>query len=191
MNRIKTLAFYKRSVFLINPSFQLKFSLIVCSVVVVSTMIYPIIIYDFFNLITQNSPSISSAVLSAKKDMILYLIIIQAVITLLVFIIFIFLTHKIAGPLFKLKNHLNGIREGNPISPLVFRHGDYFQDVSEEITLFLETVANNQENDFEYIDEVADYIDNLTSVVPDDKKPILSEISRRLLDIQSRYKKSL
>lgn len=185
------MAFYKRSVFLINPSFQLKFSLIVCSVVIVSTMIYPIIIYDFFNLLTQNTPSVSSVVASAKKDMIFYLIIIQVVITLLVFIIFIFLTHKIAGPLFKLKNHLIGIREGNPISPLVFRHGDYFQDVSEEISLFLETVANNQENDFEYIDEVADYIDNLSSVVPDDKKPILSEISRRLLAIESRYKKSL
>ena len=185
------MAFYKRSVFLINPGFQIKFSLIVCSIVIVATMIYPFIIYDFFDLIIQNEPSLSSTVLDARKDMILYLGLIQIVITLLVLFIFIFLTHKIAGPLFKLKNHLHSIREGHPISPLTFRQGDYFQDVAEELSLFLETIATNQENDFEYLEEVADYINNLNTVVPDDKKPILSEISRRLLDIQSRYKKSL
>jgi hypothetical protein len=93
------LAFYKRSVFLINPGFQIKFSLIVCSIVIVATMIYPFIIYDFFDLIIQNEPSLSSTVLDARKDMILYLGLIQIVITLLVLFIFIFLTHKIAGPL--------------------------------------------------------------------------------------------
>lgn len=93
--------------------------------------------------------------------------------------------------MYKLKNHLSDIREGKPISQLTFRNGDYFQDVAEEVSLFLETVSSNQENDFQYVDEVSLYIENLSTVVPDDKKPVLNEISRRLLDIKSRYKKSL
>jgi hypothetical protein len=97
----------------------------------------------------------------------------------------------VAGPLYKLKNHLAAIREGEPITPLTFRNGDYFHDVAEEVTLFLDTVVANQENDFQYVDEVSVYLDNLVSVVPDDKKPVLSEISRRLMEIKSRYKKSL
>jgi len=185
------LAFYKRSVFLINPSFQLKFSLIVCSVIVISTLIYPVIIYEFFELISRNNPQIAENIIAAQNDLVFYLIIIQTVITLLVFIVFIFFTHKIAGPLYKLKNHLLEIREGKAISPLTFRDGDYFQDVAEEVSLFLETVSNNQENDFQYVDEISQYINNLSMVVPDDKKPILSEISRRLLEIQSRYKSTL
>lgn len=104
---------------------------------------------------------------------------------------FIFLTHKIAGPLHKLKNHLSKIREGNPITPLTFRNGDHFHDVAEEVSLFLESITLNQETDFGYLDEVAVYIENLVPVVPDDKKPILNEISRRLLDIKSRYKDRL
>jgi hypothetical protein len=191
LNRIKALAFYKRSVFLINPSFQLKFSLIVCSVILISTMIYPIIIYDFFQMVLAANPTAAKNVEAAQNDLIFYLVFIQLVITLLVFLVFIFFTHKIAGPLYKLKNHLTGIREGNAITPLTFRAGDYFLDVAEEVSLFLETVSNNQENDFQYVEEVAQYIDNLSSVVPDDKKPILREISRRLIDIKSRYKKDL
>lgn len=185
------MAFYKRSVFLINPAFQLKFSLIVCSVILVSTFVYPFIIYDFFNLVVASLPNPPELIVDAQKNLITYLVLIQLVITILVFIVFIFITHKIAGPMFKLKNHLAGIREGKSVSPLNFRSGDYFQDVAEEVSLFLETIESNQESDFQYVDEVAQYIDNLSTVVPDDKKPILNEISRRLLDIKSRYKKDL
>lgn len=185
------MAFYKRSVFLVDPSFQLKFSLIVCSVILISTLIYPIIIYDFFQIVTESVPNVSQSIVSAQKNLIFYLVLIQSVITILVFIVFIFFTHKVAGPLYKLKNHLASIREGNEITPLTFRNGDYFHDVAEEVTLFLETIAANQENDFQYVDEISLYIENLSTVVPDDKKPVLNEISRRLLDIKSRYKKSL
>lgn len=91
----------------------------------------------------------------------------------------------------KLKNHLANIRQGQPITPLTFRNGDHFHDVAEEVSLFLETLSMNQESDLQYLDEVALYIENLTPVVPDDKKPVLNEISRRLTEIRSRYKDSL
>jgi hypothetical protein len=177
------LAFYKRSVFLINPSFQLKFSLIVTSLICISNMIYPWFIYDFFT-----GPQTGNL---NPKSVVAFLLIVQFFVSILVMISLIFFTHKIAGPMYKLKKHLNDIREGQPISALTFRNGDYFPDVAEEVTLFLETVSSNQENDFQYVDEVSLYIENLSTVVPDDKKPVLNEISRRLLDIKSRYKKSL
>lgn len=91
----------------------------------------------------------------------------------------------------KLKMHLEAIREGAAITPLSFRNGDHFHDVAEEVTHFLETVAQNQENDFQYLDEVSQFVDNLSPIVPDDKKPILNEISRRLIDISNRYKNNL
>lgn len=185
------MAFYKRSIFLINPSFQLKFSLIVCSIILISTLIYPVIIYDFFKLMVSSIPSVPEKLIAARNELVIYLVFIQIVITLLTFIAFIFITHKIAGPLYKLKNHLANIREGHAITPLTFRTGDHFQDVAEEVTLFLETISANQESDFHYVEEVALYIENLSTIVPDDKKPVLSEISRRLMDIKSRYKNSL
>lgn len=185
------MSLYKRSVFLINPGFQLKFSLIVCFVILIPTLIYPLIIYDFFDLLAKNAPEISAKLASVQTDLVIYLFLVQLVITVIVLIVFIFLTHRIAGPMFKLKSHLTKIREGGPISPLTFRTGDYFHDVAEEVSLFLETIQNNQETDFQYLDEISQYINNLALVVPDDKKPVLSEISRRLLIIEARYKKPL
>lgn len=75
------------------------------------------------------------------------------------------------------------------MSPLTFRQGDHFSDVAEEVSLFLETISQNQENDFLYLDEVSNFIRNLASVIPDDKKPILDEIEHRLNEIKNRYKK--
>lgn len=191
LNRIKALAFYKRSVFLVNPGFQLRFSVMVCSLIFLSSLIYPIILIDFFDEMSRTVPTVSENVLQARNELVLYLAIIQVLFILMVFVLFIFMTHKIAGPLYKLKSHLAAIRHGQSIGPLTFRNGDHFHDVAEEVSLFLETISLNQESDFQYVDEVAAYIDNLSTVVPDDKKPILSEISRRLIVIQSRYKESL
>lgn len=185
------MAFYKRSVFLINPSFQLRFSLVVCSLILISSMVYPLVMMDFFNEMVSLHPQLKANVESAKNEFILFLFVLQILFIFLVFILLVFMTHKVAGPIYKLKNHLSNIREGEEITPVVFRNGDHFQDLAEEVNLFLETILHHQEADFEYIDEVAIYIDNLSSVVPDDKKPLLTEITRRLSDIESRYKKPL
>ena len=191
LNRIKALAFYKRSIFLVNPGFQLSFSLIVCSIIFLSSLIYPLILVDFFSELLTRVPGLQANMASAQHDLIIFLAVIQIIFIFFVFIMFIFLTHKIAGPMHKLKTHLSNIRQGQPITPLTFRNGDHFHDVAEEVSLFLETLSLNQETDFQYLDEVALYIENLAPVVPDDKKPILKEISRRLLDIKSRYKDGL
>ena len=185
------MAFYKRSIFLVNPAFQLNFTLIVCSIIFISSLIYPIILMDFFTELSVRFPEISANMKLAQTDLMLFLGVIQLIFISMVFIIFIFLSHKIAGPMHKLKNHLASIRQGGAITPLTFRDGDHFHDVAEEVSLFLETLSYNQEGDFQYLDEVALYINNLEAAVPDDKKPILSEISRRLLEIKARYKNSL
>lgn len=185
------MAFYKRSTFLIDPGFQLRFSAAVCILVVLSSLVYPLLLWDFFNEIIALQPALKGKLSAAKNEFMIFLIFIQLIFTGVIFILFIFLTHKIAGPLFKLKKHLSNIRQGEPITPLTFRQGDHFVDVAEEVSLFLDTVVMNQENDFQYLEEVASFIENLTNVVPDDKKPLLNEISRRLIEIQSRYKKAL
>ena len=185
------MAFYKRSIFLVNPGFQLGFSLIVCSIIFISSLIYPIILMDFFKELMERFPEANTNLKLAESNLLVFLGIIQLVFITMVFVMFIFVTHKIAGPMHKLKIHLSSIRQGAPIGPIVFRNGDHFHDVAEEVSLFLESVAQNQENDFEYLKEVEAFLQNLSPVVPDDKKPVINEISRRLSEISSRYKNSL
>jgi len=183
------LAFYKRSIFLVDPKFQIKFSIAVCVLIFISSLIYPLLLWDFLTQISNVSPELAKKIISTKNEFFLYLLLIQLIFITLVFIISIFLTHKIAGPLYKLKKHLLGIRQGDPVTPLVFRGGDHFSDVADEVSLFLETLTLHHEQDFQYLNEVSQFIKNLSAVIPDDKKPVLEEIEHRLKDIQFRYRK--
>ena len=183
------MAFYKRSVFLINPRFQLRFSLIFAGIVFLSSLVYPLIFMDFLSELARQSPQTQEIAAKSKEDLVLLLVPIQILFAILAFLVSIFMTHKIAGPMYKLKNHLADIRLGEAISPLAFRKGDHFHDVADEVSLFLEAVSVNQEADFEYLDEVSTYVSNLTHVIPEDKRPVLNEISRRLNEVSNRYKK--
>lgn len=185
------MAFYKRSVFLINPRFQLRFSLIFAGIVFLSGLVYPLIFMDFLSEFARQSPELQAQASKSKEDLLLFLLPIQVLFAILAFLVSIFMTHKIAGPMYKLKNHLADIRLGDGITPLTFRRGDHFHDVADEVSDFLETVAQNQESDFSYLDEVATYVSNLTHVIPEDKRPVLNEISRRLNEVSDRYKKDL
>lgn len=146
---------------------------------------------DFLDELTVHYPDMLNMVHDFKANLIIIMLPIQIVLTGTVFLVMIFVTHKIAGPMVKLQNHLGGIREGDASSPLTFRKGDYFPEVAEEVSLFLKTVQQKHEEDFEYVIEVKNYIDNLSGIIPDDKRPILNEISRRLEEIRNRYKKDL
>jgi hypothetical protein len=179
---------YKRSIFLINPPFQLKFSLIASSMIFISTLIYPVIIIDFFSFISKKLPRLAGEISAVQSDLIIYLVVIQLVLTMLVFLTFIFFTHKIAGPLYKLRNHLDSIRQGKPLTPLTFRKGDYFQEIADEVSLFLESIQEKHEMDFGQIEDVVQYLENIATVIPDDKKAVMSEISRQLMEIRNRYK---
>ncbi|MES2528324.1 MAG: hypothetical protein V4598_14650 [Bdellovibrionota bacterium] len=185
------MAFYKRSTFLIDPKFQLRFSIVISLMFILGSLIYAFIVYDFISDLGNQYALTKLGVSEAAKSFLIFLIPFQFLLTALVILTSIFLTHKVAGPLYKLKNHLLHIREGDPISSLEFRTGDNFQDVADEVSLFLEWVTANQDSDFKYVSEVAAYVDNLAMVIPDDKKPVLNEISRRLKEVSNRYKKDI
>lgn len=147
--------------------------------------------YDFFSIISSTSTNIPQNIVQSRQEFMIYLTVIQVLISTLLFLVFIFITNKVAGPLHKLKIHLQKIREGGEIEPVNFRTGDYFHDLAYDVNLFLETILKNQEKDFEYLDEVSTYVENLSLVIPNDKKPVLNEISRKLNDIKSRYEKKI
>ena len=89
--------------------------------------------------------------------------------------------------MFKLTNYLRGIAQGEPPSVITFRDGDNFFEVAEEVNNAFDRLADKHEDDLAYLTEVTSYINNLSLVVPEDKKPIIQEINTRLLDMQKRF----
>lgn len=182
---------YKRRIYIINPSFQIKFSLLVCFIIFLSSIIYPMTIHTLISSIVEHfalvSPEIATQFESRRSMLLIILILWQFGFTLIAFIVCIFMTHRVAGPMYKLQKYLSGIRDGQFGGKLFFRKGDYFHEVADDINDTFETIQENYKNDFVYLSEVNTYLNNLAIVVPDDKKIVLKEITQKLTEIQTRF----
>ena len=181
------MAIYKRSIFIINPTFQYKFAFVICSLVLLVSIIYPITIYDLYEKVILLQPASESKLEESRTNLLYLLFILEFAFIGIVFVVSIFMSHKIAGPLYKLQNYLRDIREGGDVKTLFFRDGDNFHEIADEVTQTMEFFSNQRENDFAYLDEVSSYIANLALVVPEDKKPVLNEIQSKLSEIQTRF----
>lgn len=181
------MAGYKRSVFVINPKFQFKFSFIVCTLILVSSLLYPLTIYELFEKFFEANPATSEQLRATRFNLLMTLSVIQILFLAVVFVICIFVSHKIAGPMYKLSNFFKNIADGNKPEELYFRSGDNFQEIADDYNHAMERIISDRANDFTYIGEVRSYIDNLTLVVPEDKKPVIKEITTKLAEIQNKY----
>src|ERR1700722_9789421 len=96
---------YHRRVFLINKKFQLRFAFYVCSWLVALSLAYPLIISGLFDYLIRYlaldpmGPAIGSLE-QTREDLIWLLIMMQVVLLSLTFLISIFMSRKIAGPLY-------------------------------------------------------------------------------------------
>lgn len=181
------MAVYKRSIFIINPVFQYRFAFVICSLVLLVSLVYPITIYDLYEKVILLQPGNEDKLEESRMNLLYLLFILEFAFIGIVFVVSIFMSHKIAGPLYKLQNYLRDIREGGDVKSLFFRDGDHFHELAEEVSQTMEYFSKQREKDFSYLDEVSSYIANLALVVPEDKKPVLNEIQSKLSEIQTRY----
>jgi signal transduction histidine kinase len=137
--------------------------------------------------VSLHDPEKMAKLINYKETLIVILVLFQIGFTALFFIICIFISHKIAGPMFKLQKFLSRVRDGQQYDKLYFRKGDYFPEIAEDFNKTLETIRGQHENDFVYLSEVNTYLKNLSMVVPEDKKIVLSEIVTKLDEMQKRF----
>ncbi len=142
---------YRRSVLLINPKFQLRYSLYVCSWLVGLSLIYPLIIYSLFELfIGRIGTGVKIPVErmdAMKHEILILLVILQALFLCVTFLISLFVSHRIAGPIHKVKMFLKEVHEGRIRADMRLRKGDHFQDVAEHFNSAMATVLRQKEED--------------------------------------------
>lgn len=182
----------KRSIYLINPKFQLKFSVFVSTLVFIPSLLYPYTIYRLIELLAQkvNSPEIQEA-LSANQGKLLFLLFLwQLAFTAIVFIICIFQSHKIAGPMFKLKTYLDNVKKGNAPGHLFFRKGDNFQDIADDFNEAIGAIRNQHAEDFTKVNNAITFLDKIQSSVPSNMTSSLNETKSTLQEIVEKFRTS-
>ena len=140
---------------------------------------------DYSDIVIKFNPDLKTEVLKKKSTFIVSMLLWSTGISVIVFSSIIFITHRIAGPIYKLQKYLRGIREGSKSDRLYFRKGDYFLDLAQDINLTIESLQNYKNSDKEKLEEIVAYIKNLEMVVPEDKRPVISSIVTKLSNRQT------
>lgn len=160
----------------------------VISFIFIIGAVYNGIIFALFNTLFKFAPNNVQGLEIMRKDILLWLTVVLLIYCGIAFVVCIFVTHRVAGPLYKLRNFLKNIANGKKPEELFFRRGDNFPELAHDYNLAFDKIIEDYESDFEYIAEVNSYIRNLSVVIPEDKKPVLHKITEKLTQIQERYK---
>ncbi len=138
----------RRSIILINSKFQILFCFYVCSWIFALSSFYPMIVYNLYGQIIDQAIQYSApdaakvGAQSARSMMMWMLIILELLFIGVVFLISLFVSHRIAGPLYKLSLFFDKARAGDFKSKLGFRQKDHFQELAQDYNDFIASVSD-------------------------------------------------
>ena len=169
----------KRRIYYIEKKFQTKYILLTIFLLLTYTFAFIIIIFSPYILTLYfNFYSLSEKAEAARTLLILHSTVwpgIGAVI-LLFGAVSIYITHKIAGPLYRLKKSLFMITEGNLDVKVKLRKGDDLKDLAEHVNILVDTFRTFVTTVTVDYDLLSDYI---SEIERDIKANVLTEESGR------------
>ena len=184
----------KRKNFIINKHFQDRFSFFVVSWLFVLSLVFPFTIYqlfDFFlSLMQSQMMGAPYEIIKQTKGQIIYVLIgSEIVLVFLVFLMSIFVSHKIAGPIYRLRKFLDEISGGVFTKKVNFRKGDYFLELADDMNVFCSKILDLKKKDHDLIEK--NIIPNLESAhrnLSGEPKKQIEDALNALKELRERYK---
>jgi len=139
---------YRRRNFLINKSFQLRFCLYTCSWIFALSLVFPYIIYNLFDfflryvMLDPMGPALGD-ITRLRQEMTWLLVAAESFFLVLTFAISIFISHRIAGPLYKLNMFFAKAKNGELREELYFRKSDHFQEIAGAFNEMMREVGSH------------------------------------------------
>jgi hypothetical protein len=133
----------KRKVLLINPKFQLQYMAWSGSMTVgVILIMHAAHLWFFRGLREQAIQSglpenhvFFQFIKDRQHEMDLITLVTFVVLALMISVIGLYLSHQIAGPMYRLKKHFEEVGRTHQHTPLKFREGDFFQEIPDAYNL--------------------------------------------------------
>lgn len=183
------MADYRRSIILINKEFQLRFCIYVCLWLLAICFIYPLIFSNLFEYFIRylaadpNGPEVA-AIIKTRQDVMSLLVLSEVVFIAMTFLICLFISHRIAGPIYKLRRTFQEFAEGKFRSDLKFRHKDYFSELATDFNEMTRTINEKQDRETQILNDAMSQIEKAMSVAKDDVKSALEPALETLKRIQ-------
>lgn len=169
---------YKRRYFFIDKNFQTKFILKFCAIVIVSSLL----IAGLLLFLSRDSTTVTientNVLVKKTADFILPMLI-QTIVVVLAFssiaviIVTLFTSHKISGPLYRLKREVEALSKGDFKRNFNIRGNDQLQEFSQALKEMCDSLTDRQLRWKEKQSKLREYIENN---LPGEKKEPLLEI---------------
>jgi methyl-accepting chemotaxis protein len=149
----------KRRIYYIEKKFQTKYILLTIFLLLTYTFAFIIIIFSpYIHTLSLDFYSLSEKAEAARTLLILHRTVWPGIagIILLFGALSIFVTHKIAGPLYRLKKTISEITKGNLDVKVRLRKRDDLKDLAEHVNMLadeLKTFVNTVKADYDLLSE--------------------------------------
>ncbi len=117
------------------------------------SLMFILLLNEAFTIITNllirdpQGPEVEK-LLQAKSELLKMLYLAEGTFVVLLFLVAVFLSHRIAGPLYKLNQvFLEAARTGKMKSPIRFRSSDHFQELAESYNAMVAAVQKSSPSD--------------------------------------------
>lgn len=146
----------RRRITVIDKKFQIRFASYMCLWIVALCFIYPFIIkslFDYFFRLTAHDPMGPDldSLYRVRKEVITLLLLTEAAFLTMTFMLVIFVSHRIAGPLYKLRQAMAAFASGDLRFPLKFRTKDYFQNIADDFNRMVGQIRDRSRHDAEMV----------------------------------------
>ncbi|MFC1620958.1 HAMP domain-containing protein [Candidatus Omnitrophota bacterium] len=188
------MAKYKRRHYFINKGFQSEFILKFCILVAVGCVLFGVILYAFSSHTLTTSFENSRLVVKSTADYILPGLLFGGLIVGLLLaiaasIVVLFMTHRLAGPMYRFEKYAQKIGNGELAPDLRIREKDQFQslvsafnNMTQGLSVGLLKVVGVSEKLDNLIEELTDS-SNKELLLKEDIKKIVSELKKDKKDL--------
>jgi len=173
---------YKRRIYFIEKEFQARFILKFCLLVIVGGLLTVGILYLLAMRATTVSIVDSRVVVQNTANFILpvliqTVIIVMVIVGLEVIAVTLFVSHKIAGPLYRFKKAIQALTEGDFSSEFKIRRLDQLQDLADAFNGMINKVRAELKALKYNFGSLKEKLDNISEhEIAEHKRPHLSEL---------------
>ncbi len=187
----------KRKNFLVDKKLQFSYAMMLVFQASIITLFLGGCLYwlnkeylNLFHLIAGEESFPLKAVESIANEFLSKIFIILGLNCILLLILGIYSSHRLAGPIFRLTQYINSFAQGTRINPLRFRSSDHLQDIADAFNQMLDNLDRKASREKEIISELKEKVEfliNNVKINPNDSKFIsdtTSQINKLLSELQ-------
>lgn len=180
---------YKRKIYFIEKEFQAKFIFKFCILVAIGGLLTVGILY----LMAMQSNTVSfvnsRVVVCTTADFILPILIqtvaiVTVIVGLATILVTLFVSHKIAGPLYRFKKVMQALIEGDFSSDFKIRHLDQLQDLADTFNTMIVKIRTELKALRDNFAALKTKLDDIAeNEVSEHKRPYLNELKRISIEL--------